>query len=351
MSTIPNLPSRSASPAGPDRRRTTLIAVVVVVLAALAWPAWRVWTASRAVRQTAAVFEAKRGPLTISVTVSGTIQNRDLVIVKSELEGRATLLKLVPEGGTVQKGDLLAELDSSSLVDQKTQQQITVMNAEAAFIRAQQNLDMTRASRRATSARRRSTSPSRRWTTRCTSRATTSSSCASPTPTSPSPGRSSSGPRTSSNGPCGWRRTSNITRTDLQADNLTARRCELNLQLAQTSGSCSKTTPTSAASRSCGATSSRPRPRSIASRPRRTPTGSRPRRTSRRRIRSSTVRRRGWKSSTSRSEVQDHRPVAGMVVYSTTGKMQWRGGSEPLAEGQEIRERQELIYLPTTKRR
>ena len=36
-----------------------------------------------------------------------------------------------------------------------------------------------------------------------------------------------------------------------------------------------------------------------------------------------------------------------MVVYATTGKA-GRGNVEPLAEGQEIRERQELIYLPTT---
>ncbi len=41
-------------------------------------------------------------------------------------------------------------------------------------------------------------------------------------------------------------------------------------------------------------------------------------------------------------------PVDGMVVYATTGKANWRGNKEPLAEGQQVREREELICLPTT---
>ena len=42
-------------------------------------------------------------------------------------------------------------------------------------------------------------------------------------------------------------------------------------------------------------------------------------------------------------------PVGGMVVYATTGSGRWRHTSEPLSEGQEVREGQELIYLPTTR--
>jgi len=40
-------------------------------------------------------------------------------------------------------------------------------------------------------------------------------------------------------------------------------------------------------------------------------------------------------------------PRDGLVVFATSTQIQWRGTVEPLAEGQEIRERQELIYLPT----
>ena len=85
-------------------------------------------------------FEVERGPLRISVTEAGTIQAREQIIIKSEVEGRTTILSLVEEGTRVKEGDLLVELDSSQLIDQKIDQQIRVQNAEAAFIRARENL-------------------------------------------------------------------------------------------------------------------------------------------------------------------------------------------------------------------
>ena len=41
-------------------------------------------------------------------------------------------------------------------------------------------------------------------------------------------------------------------------------------------------------------------------------------------------------------------PQDGIVVYATSFQRGWRGTSEPLAAGQEVRERQELIYLPSS---
>jgi HlyD family secretion protein len=40
-------------------------------------------------------------------------------------------------------------------------------------------------------------------------------------------------------------------------------------------------------------------------------------------------------------------PADGLVIYATSARGSWRGNDEPLDEGQQIRERQELIYLPT----
>ena len=39
-------------------------------------------------------------------------------------------------------------------------------------------------------------------------------------------------------------------------------------------------------------------------------------------------------------------PQDGVVVYATSLQRSWRGSAEPLAAGQQVRERQELIYLP-----
>jgi HlyD family secretion protein len=87
-----------------------------------------------------ATYTVTRGPLAISVLESGTIKAREQVILKNELEGRTSIINLVPEGMRVQKGDLLVELDASTLLDDKIDQEIMVQNTEAAFINATENL-------------------------------------------------------------------------------------------------------------------------------------------------------------------------------------------------------------------
>jgi HlyD family secretion protein len=84
-----------------------------------------------------------RGPLTIDVSLNGTVKNRDQVIIKNQVEGKTTILGIIPEGNQVQKDDLLMELDSAAMTDKKKQQDITVINCEAAFIAARENLAIT----------------------------------------------------------------------------------------------------------------------------------------------------------------------------------------------------------------
>lgn len=84
--------------------------------------------------------EVKRGPLTISVIEPGTIKAREQLIIKNEVEGRTSIIYLIPEGNRVKEGDLLVELDASALQDGKIDQDIKVQNAEAAYISAGENL-------------------------------------------------------------------------------------------------------------------------------------------------------------------------------------------------------------------
>ncbi len=88
-------------------------------------------------------FEARKGPLRISVTEAGTIQAREKIIVKNEVEGNTSIIYIVDEGTKVKKGDLLVELDSSNLVDQRIDQEIKVQNADASYISARENLAVT----------------------------------------------------------------------------------------------------------------------------------------------------------------------------------------------------------------
>ncbi len=85
-------------------------------------------------------YLVKRGPLTISFVESGTIKARDQIIIKNEVEGRTSIISLVPEGTRVKKGDLLVELDASSLEDAKIDQEIRVQNADASYISSYENL-------------------------------------------------------------------------------------------------------------------------------------------------------------------------------------------------------------------
>ncbi len=87
-----------------------------------------------------ALFAVKRGPLTISVLEAGTIKAREQIIIKNEIEGRTSIIWLIEEGTLVNKGDLLVELDASTLEDNKIDQEIRVQNADAALINATESL-------------------------------------------------------------------------------------------------------------------------------------------------------------------------------------------------------------------
>ncbi len=122
----------------PDRRPLILVAAVVVLAAVVAVLVWGGRGGPDGAA--AALFTVQEGPLTISVSEPGTIKNRDQVVLKNEVEGRAAILFLVAEGTNVKKGDLLIELDGTGIEEQRASQSITVINAEASFIRARENL-------------------------------------------------------------------------------------------------------------------------------------------------------------------------------------------------------------------
>jgi len=90
-----------------------------------------------------ATFIVKKGPLTISVLESGTILPRDQITLRSEIEGRTSIVRLVPDGSLVKTGDVLVELDASTLKDRIIDQDIAVKRAEAAFVGATESLAVT----------------------------------------------------------------------------------------------------------------------------------------------------------------------------------------------------------------
>jgi len=114
---------------------TILVAVVVLAVILL-----NVMSDGAEESSANATFVVKKGSLTISVLETGTIKAREQVIIKNEVEGRTSIISLVSEGTHVKKGDLLVELDASTLVDNRIDQEIRVQNAEAAHINATESL-------------------------------------------------------------------------------------------------------------------------------------------------------------------------------------------------------------------
>jgi HlyD family secretion protein len=92
--------------------------------------------------QTLSSYETKRGDFLVSVVEGGTLEAVTEVSVRSEVEGTARIIFIVPEGTNVTKGDLLVELDSSSSVDAVNQQQINVERAQFALVQAEKQLEI-----------------------------------------------------------------------------------------------------------------------------------------------------------------------------------------------------------------
>ena len=90
------------------------------------------------------LFAVKRGDLAITVTESGSIKAVKTKDIKSEVEGRATIVNIVPEGTVitpedVNDGKVLVELDSSELKEQLSQREIQLTSAEADFADANES--------------------------------------------------------------------------------------------------------------------------------------------------------------------------------------------------------------------
>ena len=122
------------------KNRPFILIAVVIVLIGIGLVRFTLFKADEGSSSNLVTFTAKRGPLRISVTETGSIEAREKIILKSEVTGRTSIISLVDEGTRVKKGDLLVELDSSKLVDERIDHQIRVQNAEAAFVGARENL-------------------------------------------------------------------------------------------------------------------------------------------------------------------------------------------------------------------
>ena len=124
------------------KKKKTLLGIVAVVVIGVLLAVFL--GGDEADEATTPSFTIAEGPLTIGITSSGSIQSKDKVTLKSELEGNNVVIWVVEEGVNVKTGDLLLEFDSATLVDKRNEQEITAATTEGNLIIAQEKLEVTK---------------------------------------------------------------------------------------------------------------------------------------------------------------------------------------------------------------
>jgi HlyD family secretion protein len=136
-------------PSDTTNHRRWIYRPTVLLLAAAALISWLFYaglpfSSGQSVR-TVETYRVKRGDLAISVLESGSLKALKSQEIRSEVEGRTTILSIVPEGTQisaedVETGKVLVRLDSSDLEDEAVQQEIDVNNATAQLNLTHENL-------------------------------------------------------------------------------------------------------------------------------------------------------------------------------------------------------------------
>jgi len=121
--------------------------VTIVILVAATSGGWWWWSRERGdqTNTNLVLHTVARGDFELNVTERGEIEAFDVTEVRSLVKSNNTagmaILRIVPEGTVVKKGDFLVELDSSALKAERTSQKILVNAADAAEVEARNNYD------------------------------------------------------------------------------------------------------------------------------------------------------------------------------------------------------------------
>jgi HlyD family secretion protein len=294
------------------------------------------------------VFQAARGLLEITVTESGTISPSEQITLKSELEGRSTILYLIREGSQVKAGDLLVELDATNLEARRIEQGIRVQNSEAAFIRSRETLEVVKNQAQSD-----------------VEKATLDLQFARedldkykageyPNKLKELDARITLAreEKQRAEQKLKWSQVlfkeKYLSESEIQADELSVKKAALDVELAENTLNLLRQFEYK---RQIAKLESDARQAEMAL--------ERATRKARADVIQAEADLRAKESEFTQNQSQLEKlivqigkaritaPRDGLVVYATSVEVRWRGSSEPLAEGQEVRERQELIYLPT----
>lgn len=134
-------PAATTRNAARVRARRAALGLAVVVIAVLAYVG-----ISRIGRSAPVVdieqFKVVKRSFPVVLQEKGELKAASSIEVKCELEGRSTIIQLVPEGAHVNKGDLLVELASDQIDEKIRDAEIEVTLAQAAYDSAVKELEI-----------------------------------------------------------------------------------------------------------------------------------------------------------------------------------------------------------------
>jgi len=127
-------------------RRLVAVGAVLALLAAGGFAALRARVLRKPVPESS-VYTVVPRDLLISVRESGNLESTNAYEVKSKVEGRGTIISIIPDGTVltkedVEKGRVLVELDSSALREKAAQQEIKLESARADLSQAKESYEI-----------------------------------------------------------------------------------------------------------------------------------------------------------------------------------------------------------------
>ena len=333
------------------RGKKWFVLLLVAVVAVFGGKWYLRWQEQRtkAGEQAKQIFaKVEEGPLVINLTESGSIKPREQIVIKSQVEGRVSILFIVPEGQRVKEGDLLVELDSSTQKDNLVNQEITVQNAQASHVQAVENLEVVKNQAKADVDKaeldlrfakedliKYQEGEYPKTLNELESRVTLAAE-----------------ELERAQYKLEWSKTlyeeKYLSETEFRSDKLAGKRYELELKTAQNNLALLKNYTYK---RQVAQLESDVRQRTMAlERIQRSSRANVVQAEAQLRARELELNRQKSKLVKIQEQIeksQIYAPADGLVIYATSSRGPWRSNTQPLEEGQEVFERQELIYLPT----
>lgn len=289
-------------------------------------------------------------PMKISINESGALEPKDQIVIVNKVRGKTTILHLIPEGSKVKKGDLLVRLDSSLLEDKHLEQKIRTQNAEAIFIRSKVNLEVQESQAKS--------EVFLAEQEHVFAKEDLENYIEGEYPDQLKQKESkivlAREVLERANAKLKWSdvlyQQKYISKTELQADQLAANRSKLELELAINALNLLKA---HTHKRSLARFKNKVEQTAmILERTKRKKEADLIQHQAELKAKKSEYNRQKEKLKNIEEEISNTTivaPESGLVVYATSSRASWRGNTDPLYEGQTVRERQELIYLPTNE--